>query len=29
VKTRVHTIKSKGNRSSNQIAPRALFVERK
>jgi hypothetical protein len=29
VKIRVHTIKSKGNRSSKQIAPPALLVERK
>ena len=29
VKTRVHTIKSKGNRSSKQIAPPAMLVERK
>ena len=29
VKTRVHMIKSKGNRSSKQIAPLAMLVERK
>jgi hypothetical protein len=29
VKTRVHIIKSKGNRSSKQIAPLAMLVERK
>jgi hypothetical protein len=29
VKTRVHTIKSKGNHSSKQIAPLTMLVERK
>jgi len=29
VKTRVHTIKSKGNRSSKQVAPLKMLVERK
>jgi len=29
IKTRVHTIKSKGNRSSKQVAPLTMLVERK